>query len=143
MLGGQSIEVQIRTAQMHQVAEYGMASNCYLHGLALNDIYRTPWLDSIKEWQDEDGVSARDFVECVRRELLGKRVFVFLRNGKILNLSRGATVIDAAFQIHTEVGLRMHGSLINGKPVREKFATKCLMKFLADMNKSIQFYIYI
>eukprot|EP00592_Proboscia_alata_P006614 CAMPEP_0194361158 /NCGR_PEP_ID=MMETSP0174-20130528/8725_1 /TAXON_ID=216777 /ORGANISM="Proboscia alata, Strain PI-D3" /LENGTH=1241 /DNA_ID=CAMNT_0039133213 /DNA_START=112 /DNA_END=3837 /DNA_ORIENTATION=- len=118
MLGGQSIEVQIRTAQMHQVAEYGMASNCYLHGLALNDIYRTPWLDSIKEWQDEDGVSARDFVECVRRELLGKRVFVFLRNGKILNLSRGATVIDAAFQIHTEVGLGMHGSLINGKPVQ-------------------------
>lgn len=56
-------------------------------------------------------------MESVRRELLGKRVFVFLRNGKILNLSRGATTIDAAFQIHTEVGLNMHGVEINGKPV--------------------------
>lgn len=79
-------------------------------------LFNTPWLSSIKEWQN-DYVSARDFVESVRRELLGKRVFVFLRNGKILNLSRGATTIDAAFQIHTEVGLNMHGVEINGKPV--------------------------
>lgn len=81
-----------------------------------NALFNTPWLSSIKEWQN-DYVSARDFVESVRRELLGKRVFVFLRNGKILNLSRGATTIDAAFQIHTEVGLNMHGVEINGKPV--------------------------
>jgi GTP pyrophosphokinase len=73
-------------------------------------------LSSIKEWQ-EDVVCSRDFVDSVRRELLGKRVFVFLRNGKILNLARGATVIDAAFQIHTEVGLKMHGVQINGKSV--------------------------
>lgn len=79
-------------------------------------LFNTPWLSSIKEWQN-DYLSARDFVESVRRELLGKRVFVFLRNGKILNLSRGATTIDAAFQIHTEVGLNMHGVEINGKPV--------------------------
>lgn len=56
-------------------------------------------------------------MDSVRRELLGRRVFVFLRNGKILNLARGATTIDAAFQIHTEVGLKMHGVEINGKPV--------------------------
>ena len=124
MLNGQTIEVQIRTAAMHQIAEYGMASHwAYtdekrkLNSAMSNKlIYNTPWLSSIKEWQD-DVVSSRDFVECVRRELLGKRVFVFLRNGKILNLARGATVIDAAFQIHTEVGLMMHGAHINGKPV--------------------------
>lgn len=62
-------------------------------------------------------MSARDFVDSVRSELLGKRVFVFLRNGKILNLARGATAVDVAFQIHTEVGLNMHGAEINGKPV--------------------------
>jgi len=118
-LNGQMVEVQIRTATMHQVAEYGMASHwAYTDSKRRTegDVFNTPWLSSIKEWQD-DVVSSRDFVDCVRRELLGKRVFVFLRNGKILNLARGATVIDAAFQIHTEVGLAMHGAEINGKPV--------------------------
>ena len=123
ILNGQTIEVQIRTSMMHQVAEYGMASHwAYTDMKRRNDkngqmeLYNTPWLSSIKEWQN-DMISSRDFVDSVRRELLGKRVFVFLRNGKILNLARGATAIDAAFQIHTEVGLNMHGVEINGKPV--------------------------
>lgn len=109
---------------MHQVAEYGMASHwAYTNSKRLkstsergDDLYKTPWLSSIKEWQN-DRISSRDFVDSVRRELLGKRVFVFLRNGKILNLARGATAIDAAFQIHTEIGLTMHGVEVNGKPV--------------------------
>mmetsp|Transcript_40398 Transcript_40398/g.59057 ORF Transcript_40398/g.59057 Transcript_40398/m.59057 type:complete len:1092 (+) Transcript_40398:77-3352(+) len=124
MLNGQTVEVQIRTAAMHRVAEYGMASHwAYTDGKKRSnrndfshELYNTPWLASIKEWQN-DVVCSRDFVDSVRRELLGKRVFVFLRNGKILNLARGATVIDAAFQIHTEVGLNMHGVEINGKRV--------------------------
>ena len=119
-LNGQVVEVQIRTAAMHQVADFGMASHwAYTDSKKRTDggdVYNTPWLSSIKEWQD-DVVCSRDFVDSVRRELLGKRVFCFLRNGKILNLARGATVIDAAFQIHTEVGLAMHGAEINGKPV--------------------------
>jgi (p)ppGpp synthase/HD superfamily hydrolase len=109
---------------MHQVAEHGMASHwAYTDSKRIKngsdggvDLYKTPWLSSIKEWQN-DRISSRDFVDSVRRELLGKRVFVFLRNGKILNLARGATVIDASFQIHTEIGLAMHGALVNGKPV--------------------------
>ena len=134
ILNGQTIEVQIRTSAMHKIAEYGMASHwAYKDGKArqlsdsnsqekLNDLYNTPWLSSIKEWQDEV-LCSRDFVDCVRRELLGKRVFVFLRNGKILNLAKGSTVIDAAFQIHTEVGLTMYGVEINGKPV----SNNCLL----------------
>lgn len=118
MLNGQTIEVQIRTGTMHQVAEMGMASHwAYTDGKRRqSELYNTPWLSSIKEWQN-DRISSRDFVDSVRKELLGKRVFVFLRNGKILNLARGATAIDAAFQIHTEVGLSMYGAQINGKPV--------------------------
>jgi GTP pyrophosphokinase len=119
MLNGQAIEVQIRTSAMHQVAEYGMASHwAYTDSKRrkMDSLYNTPWLASIKEWQN-DSINSRDFVDSVRRELLGKRVFVFLRNGKILNLARGATAIDAAFQIHTEVGLTMVGVEINGKPV--------------------------
>jgi RelA/SpoT family (p)ppGpp synthetase len=123
ILNGQKIEVQIRTNMMHQVAEYGMASHwAYTDGKRRNsgNVYNTPWLSSIKEWNNEK-LNARDFVDSVRNELLGKRVFVFLRNGKILNLARGATAIDAAFQIHTEVGLNMHGVEINGKPVTIKY----------------------
>jgi RelA/SpoT family (p)ppGpp synthetase len=121
ILNGQKIEVQIRTSMMHQVAEYGMASHwAYKDNVQRQngnaDLYNTPWLSSIKEWQNEK-LNARDFVDSVRSELLGKRVFVFLRNGKILNLARGTTAVDAAFQIHTEVGLTMHGVEINGKPV--------------------------
>mmetsp|Transcript_99585 Transcript_99585/g.287467 ORF Transcript_99585/g.287467 Transcript_99585/m.287467 type:complete len:1056 (+) Transcript_99585:222-3389(+) len=121
ILNGQKIEVQIRTSMMHQVAEYGMASHWAYKDIAKRqngqgDLYNTPWLSSIKEWQNEK-LNARDFVDSVRSELLGKRVFVFLRNGKILNLARGATAVDAAFQIHTEVGLTMHGVEVNGKPV--------------------------
>lgn len=121
ILNGQKIEVQIRTSMMHQVAEYGMASHWAYKDLTQRqngnaDFYNTPWLSSIKEWQNEK-LNARDFVDSVRNELLGKRVFVFLRNGKILNLARGATAVDAAFQIHTEVGLTMFGVEINGKPV--------------------------
>ena len=130
MLNGQAIEVQIRTSAMHQVAEYGMASHwVYTDGKRrkMDSFYNTPWLSSIKEWQD-DSINSRDFVDSVRRELLGKRVFVFLRNGKILNLARGATAIDAAFQIHTEVGLTMQGVEINGKPVSEIWSKN--VKFL-------------
>lgn len=119
ILNGQKIEVQIRTSMMHQVAEYGMASHWAYTDVkraGKDDLYNTPWLSSIKEWQFEK-LDARDFVDSVRNELLGKRVFVFLRNGKILNLARGATALDAAFQIHTEVGINMHGVEINGKPV--------------------------
>jgi len=126
MWNGQTIEVQIRTSSMHQVAEYGMASHWAYSDRKKRkssstsgpneDLFITPWLSSIKEWQ-HDFINSRDFVDSVRRELLGKRVFVFLRNGKILNLARGATAIDAAFQIHTDIGLNMHGVEINGKPV--------------------------
>jgi RelA/SpoT family (p)ppGpp synthetase len=122
MLKGQTIEVQIRTQDMHQVAEYGMASHwTYKEEQRRGSQFKTPWLSSIKEWGVMD---SRDFVDSVRNELLGKRVFVFLRNGKILNLARGTTAIDAAFQIHTEIGLQMHGVEINGKPVPLSYVLK-------------------
>ena len=79
--------------------------------------YAVSWLNAIKDWQHEIH-SSKEFVETIRRELLGKRVFVFLRDGRILDLSRGATVLDAAFQIHTDVGLKCDRALINGREVQ-------------------------
>ena len=123
MRNGQKVEVQIRTNWMHSIAQYGMAAHWLYkderYGGAgvkkvFNKYYKVAWMDTIKEWQDEIHNST-EFVDAIRRELLGKRVFVFLRDGKILNLSRGATVIDAAFAIHTEVGLKMSAAQINGQ----------------------------
>jgi len=79
--------------------------------------YAVSWLNAIKDWQHEIH-SSKEFIETIRRELLGKRVFVFLRDGRILDLSRGATVLDAAFQIHTDVGLKCDRALINGREVQ-------------------------
>ena len=144
MLNGQAIEVQIRTSAMHQVAEYGMASHwAYTDSKRrkMDSLYNTPWLASIKEWQD-DSINSRDFVDSVRRELLGKRVFVFLRNGKILNLARGATAIDAAFQIHTEVGLKMEGVKINGKPVRYNICFSVLVSVVMLCFVSLTIFVY-
>lgn len=126
MREGQVVEVQIRTMWMHSVAEYGLSSHwLYKEQQTLSGgarasgsspkPYRIPWLNCITEWQHEIK-SSREFVEVIRRELLGQRVFVFLRDGRILNLSRGSTVVDVAFQIHTEIGLNMVGAIINGQP---------------------------
>ena len=141
----QVVEIQIRTRGMHEVAEYGMAAHwLYKDGLlepggedatrralcasasaaavaekrprASAKPYALEWLNAIKDMQDIH--SSREFVETIRREVLGKRVFVFLRDGRILDLSKGATVLDAAFSIHTDVGLHLDRALINGHEVQ-------------------------
>jgi len=104
----------------HQQSAEDLATNQYDtdEGTTVeNDTFAVSWLGALKTWQHEIP-SSREFIDTVRRELLGKRVFVFLRDGKILDLSRGATVLDAAFQIHTDVGLHASGALINGQPVQ-------------------------
>ena len=136
----QVVEVQIRTAWMHEVAEHGMAAHwLYKDGLfSVEDLddgepgdgrrgvakpYAVSWLNSVKDWQHEIH-SSREFVETIRKEVLGKRVFVFLRDGQILDLSRGATVLDAAFHIHTEIGLKVATAYVNGQEVQLSYELK-------------------
>jgi len=108
LVGTQPLEIQIRTASMHQVAEYGAAAHW-----SYKDPASLPWLQIVRQWQLQVD-SAHEFIQLVRRELLGTRVFVFTRNGRILNLSRGATVADAAEE--KGVSLRGHTPLVNGAP---------------------------
>ncbi|MBI5811140.1 MAG: bifunctional (p)ppGpp synthetase/guanosine-3',5'-bis(diphosphate) 3'-pyrophosphohydrolase, partial [Meiothermus silvanus] len=77
---------------------------------------RVDWLRSIQEWQAEFS-SSREFVDAVTRDLLGGRVFVFTPKGRIINLPRGATPVDFAYHIHTEVGNHMVGAKVNGRIV--------------------------
>ncbi|MCL6569073.1 MAG: bifunctional (p)ppGpp synthetase/guanosine-3',5'-bis(diphosphate) 3'-pyrophosphohydrolase, partial [Meiothermus silvanus] len=116
---GLPLEVQIRTREMHRIAEYGIAAH-WLYKQGLTDPEeikrRVDWLRSIQEWQAEFS-SSREFVDAVTRDLLGGRVFVFTPKGRIINLPRGATPVDFAYHIHTEVGNHMVGAKVNGRIV--------------------------
>ncbi len=116
---GTPLEVQIRTEAMHRLAEYGIAAH-WLYKEGITDPRevkrRVVWLQAIQEWQSEFS-SSRDFVETITRELLGGRVFVFTPKGQVINLPKGATPIDFAYHIHTEVGHHMTGAKVNGRIV--------------------------
>ncbi|MGQ9692191.1 MAG: RelA/SpoT family protein [Thermaceae bacterium] len=118
-LEGLPLEVQIRTEEMHRIAEYGIAAHwLYKEGLTDPEEVkrRVSWLKNIQEWQKEFA-SSREFVEAVMRDLLGGRVFVFTPKGRIINLPKGATPVDFAYHIHTEVGHHMVGAKVNGRIV--------------------------
>lgn len=108
LVGTQPLEIQIRTLDMHNVAEYGAAAHW-----AYKDTASLPWLGIIRQWQAQVDC-AHDFVQLVREELLGTRVFIFTRNGRILNLARGASVADAALLLHAT--MHSHTVLVNGAP---------------------------
>jgi len=116
LVGTQTLEVQIRTLSMHRVAEHGAAAHWAYkdHGASL------PWLQIIRQWHAQVDC-AHEFVQLVRDELLGTRVFVFTRNGRILNLAKGATLADAAAQLGADAGMpggafRGRVGEVNGSP---------------------------
>jgi len=117
------LEIQIRTRQMHEVAEYGMAAHWTYKDELRGDgeskmlSRRVAWLESLADKDGDLRTDAQQFVEEVLRDELGRRCFIFLRDGTILNLSRGCTALDAAFKIHSEVGLHMVHAVINDKQV--------------------------
>lgn len=115
------LELQVRTRQMHAVAGFGMAAHWVYKGEQHSEpgqarkrtSKRVAWLASLKDKHGDGNIDPYQFVQDVLRDELGKRCFVFLRDGRILNLSRGCTALDAAFKIHTEVGMRMQHAVVN------------------------------
>jgi guanosine-3',5'-bis(diphosphate) 3'-pyrophosphohydrolase len=120
---GRPIEVQIRTLEMHHVAEYGIAAHWkYKESggsnntrLSANDEKFT-WLRQLLDWQS-DLKDAREFLEDVKGNLFHEDVYVFTPNGDVISLTRGATPIDFAYRIHTEVGNHCAGARVNGRMV--------------------------
>lgn len=111
------MEIQIRTEEMHAVAEYGVAAHWkYKEGrrVAEKDDQMFLWLRQILELQQETRDSS-EFLNTVRVELFPEEVYVFTPRGDVKELPRGATPIDFAFAVHTEVGMRCVGAKINGK----------------------------
>ena len=109
---GQPFEVQIRTNEMHSIAEEGIAAHWqYKEGrpLQTGDAEKVVWLRRILEWQ-QDLKDPRDFLELVKVDLYPEEVYTFTPKGKVLSFPRGATPLDFAYAIHTEVGNRCTGA---------------------------------
>lgn len=113
------LEVQIRTREMHQVAEYGIAAHWkYKESGSVkvdsDDDVKFTWLRKMLEI-DRDSSDASEFFENVKLDVFGNQVFAFTPMGDVIDLPLNATPIDFAFRIHTDVGYRTTGALINGR----------------------------
>ncbi|MBV8062277.1 MAG: bifunctional (p)ppGpp synthetase/guanosine-3',5'-bis(diphosphate) 3'-pyrophosphohydrolase, partial [Nevskia sp.] len=117
---GKPVEVQIRTEDMHRVAEFGIAAHWgYKSNVQLgkaDDKRLTWWLHQLLEWQ-ADLKDAREFLDTVKEDLFSDEVFVFTPRGDVYDLPRGATPVDFAYRIHTDVGHRCVGAKVNNKIV--------------------------
>lgn len=116
---GKPLEIQIRTFDMHRIAEYGIAAHYkYKEGDLKLDSFdkRIAWIRQILDWQRELK-DPQDYMESLKLDLFEEEVFVFTPKGKVINLPRGSTPIDFAYQIHTNVGHNCIGAKINGQMV--------------------------
>jgi GTP pyrophosphokinase len=126
---GKSVEVQIRTREMHEHAELGVAAHwMYKEGGARDAQYerKIEWVRRILEPHDGAGVDAddaeRDFLERMRSELFEDRVYALTPKGEVVDLPRGATPLDFAYHVHTSLGHRCRGAKVNGRIVPLTYA---------------------
>jgi GTP diphosphokinase / guanosine-3',5'-bis(diphosphate) 3'-diphosphatase len=117
---GRPIEIQIRTKEMHQVAEYGIAAHWKYKetgssnvSLSSEDDDKFTWLRQLLEWQ-KDLSDAQEYMESVKDNLFEDDVYVFTPDGDVVALANGATPVDFAYRIHSEIGNHMKGARVNG-----------------------------
>lgn len=123
---GHPFEVQIRTHEMHRVAEFGIAAHWkYKEGVTgRNELdNKLAWLRQMLEWQKE-ARDANEFVETVKVDLFADEVFVFTPKGDVINLPIGSTPIDFAYAIHSAIGNKMMGARVNGEIVKLNYQLK-------------------
>src|SRR5256714_1731158 len=135
---GQPFEVQIRTEEMHQIAEEGVAAHWkYKEGKrgARDDDEAFQWLRSLVEWTQEVKDS-RDFLDSLKLDLYPKDVYAFTPMGRVIQLPRGATTVDFAYMIHSEVGNTCTGARINGRivPLRNQIQNGEVVEILTSAN---------
>ncbi len=120
--GGRTVEIQIRTNEMHQQAEYGVAAHWkYKERMAAGTDEKSVdqdmvWLAHISDWQ-ADTADPGEFLDSLRFEIGAKEVYVFTPKGRVIGLPGGATPVDFAYAVHTEVGHRTMGAKVNGRLV--------------------------
>lgn len=115
---GDPFEIQIRTVEMHKIAEYGIAAHWkYKEGVSEDkEEVKLAWLRQTLEWQS-DLNDSREFMETLKVDLFSNQVFVFTPKGDVIELPAGSTPLDFAFKIHSAIGAKCVGAKVNGKMV--------------------------
>src|SRR5690554_5967569 len=138
--GGRLYEIQIRTTEMHRTAEYGIAAHWrYKEGTnrPSDEVDETlSWFRQVLEWQ-QDTREPEEFMEFLRIDLFQDEIFVFTPKGDVKQLPRGATAIDFAFAVHTEVGLHCSGARVNGRitPLSRELRNGDTVEILTDSKQ--------
>ena len=114
---GRWVEVQIRSHRMHEIAEKGYAAHFKYKQGEQKENGLEPWLNKLQEALENHETNAVDFVEQFKLKLYAKEIFVFTPTGDLKSLPKGATPLDFAFSIHTEIGYHTRGAKVNGKLV--------------------------
>lgn len=137
---GKAVEIQIRTYEMHQRAEYGVAAHWkYKQGdtSATTDrpMSNMAWLEHISDWQAETE-DPGEFLDSLRFEIGAKEVYVFTPKGRVIGLPAGGTTIDFAYAVHTEVGHRTMGARVNGRlvPLETELANGDVVEVFTSKN---------
>ena len=145
VLGPQAtpLEVQIRTHQMHEVAEYGVAAHwAYKEGITTqvqnNDLgSQLSWFRDIIELQNESS-DASEFMDSIKQDIFTANVYVFTPNGDVMELPEGASTLDFAYHVHSEVGDRSTGAKVNGKivPLNYKLKTGDIVEIITSSSSA-------
>lgn len=136
---GQYFEIQIRTVEMHKMAEYGIAAHWkYKEQKAGGESsfdQRLSWIRDVMDWQGSLDTS-KEFVDSLKNDLYSSELLVFTPHGKVISLPVGATPVDFAYAIHSEVGNKCVGAKVNGKivPLNSSLKTADVVEILTSPN---------
>jgi len=134
------VEIQIRTHQMHNIAENGIAAH-WLYKEGRQQMSKSDrqmiWLRDVLDWQ-KDMINPSDFLEYLKIDLYSEDIFVFTPNGKLVHLPKGSTPLDFAFQIHTEIGTHCAGAKINNRlqPLSSELRTGDTIEIITNPNRT-------
>ena len=124
---GKPLEIQIRTHEMHRLAEYGVAAHWRYKEGGKRDVkfeQKIAWLRQLMDWQKDVAGGAKEFVESLKTDIFRDQVYVFTPKGEIKDLPAGATPLDFAYRIHTDIGHRCIGAKVNGRLVALDYRLK-------------------